>query len=532
MRLADTARLPFRPRPMNGESFRGFMLRLASSYRHESIESFASTQMGFTLPESATPASLAGDKFIKRLAKALAMGADELEDAFRASSSTIPANSKRPVFSDITIRPPRLCPLCIQDGVLQADWQIAHRLHCPKHRVFLVDVCPDCQKPLTWSAKLLSGCPKCNHLWQDSCTDPVGDRGIPFPNANDANAIYEAYMVLAIPGTIEVWERQTFPYDPHHHRERMLLAYGSVYSRRINALVLDALSSRIGEGPAYSRRRLHLRELFSSLVSDTRQPFMLELDEENVLPLTMQKNALPTRVVKAMTRSDKPADICSAKSVAAVLGMRTQQVNLLVDEANLPVLKHTPINRDRLFSLRLLADFLSGLRSASTKLERDGTVTLWQADSISQAFGLQFAILVKWCAQGTVEFELGEDLPLTEIRLSRASLIARCELEFYHDKTGVYSRKQLLKLLRVSDEALDYVSRQGWLPCKGWSALGSEFTKPDVLDFLSRFKIARREALLKGGSVEEAWTQMGKSLFPVFESGANGRLIGIARNHQ
>lgn len=80
------------------------------------------------------------------------------------------------------------------------------------------------------------------------------------------------------------------------------------------------------------------------------------------------------------------------------------------------------------------------------------------------------------------------------------------------------------------DTALGAVSKLGLLPSKRWSTVGAYFDRQVLVNFLRRFRIARREAVLNSIDVHTAWAQIldddGTSLLTRL---GNGHLIGLAR---
>lgn len=65
--------------------------------------------------------------------------------------------------NDFSIGRPRVCPKCLeQNGFCDAFWDISYAQVCPIHGTWMVDVCPKCQKSLSWSRAKVAEC-RCGH---------------------------------------------------------------------------------------------------------------------------------------------------------------------------------------------------------------------------------------------------------------------------------------------------------------------------------------------------------------------------------
>jgi TniQ len=65
---------------------------------------------------------------------------------------------------------PRICPACVrQDGMCVIAWDFALVVACEKHHNVLMDRCPLCQKPLSWTRPSVNTC-RCEHTFDASWT--------------------------------------------------------------------------------------------------------------------------------------------------------------------------------------------------------------------------------------------------------------------------------------------------------------------------------------------------------------------------
>ena len=59
----------------------------------------------------------------------------------------------------IDLKRARICPLCLAEkGIARMAWDLAAVTVCPHHQCRLIDECPTCKSPLTWSRDKLATC--------------------------------------------------------------------------------------------------------------------------------------------------------------------------------------------------------------------------------------------------------------------------------------------------------------------------------------------------------------------------------------
>jgi hypothetical protein len=136
-----TTLMPVRPRPHEGESPRGYLMRVAKANGHRTTHTWLSSQGG----QDASP--------IQRLLGRLALGSDELSKLMgplptRFGPWPLPLGL---VPSDFNHAHRRWCPLCLaQEPVLLGVWEIKLMCVCPRHSVWLVEQCPQCAACQRW----------------------------------------------------------------------------------------------------------------------------------------------------------------------------------------------------------------------------------------------------------------------------------------------------------------------------------------------------------------------------------------------
>ena len=189
-----TDRLLHRPKPIEGESFEGYLLRIAEA------NGYASGRWVTELAGIAGRVScVAGD--VVGLAKLLGHDVADF-DIMRylpspwAGKRRINLFNGRPVNRmAINLDRPRVCPDCLKDGShLRMAWDLAPTAICPDHGTILLDACPSCGKAISWNRSHVCLCHQCGHDLRDAEASPA-----PAP----ANAVRLTRLLLAKAGLAE-----------------------------------------------------------------------------------------------------------------------------------------------------------------------------------------------------------------------------------------------------------------------------------------------------------------------------------------
>jgi TniQ len=68
---------------------------------------------------------------------------------------------------------PRICPACVeQDGICLIGWDFGVVVACQKHQRLLMDRCPLCQHPLSWTRPSVNTC-RCEHTFGSSNSSEI-----------------------------------------------------------------------------------------------------------------------------------------------------------------------------------------------------------------------------------------------------------------------------------------------------------------------------------------------------------------------
>lgn len=133
--------LPYRPDPFEGESWPGYLLRLANSNGLRGLVSIASL-LNMTTERLLRANILEVGNWLNLTEP---LGAEPGGNAYRGH---------------LNMRT-RVCPDCLKEDrtpFLRAAWDSPIKLHCDNHRKLLLDTCPVCSQHLTYERGWVSSC--------------------------------------------------------------------------------------------------------------------------------------------------------------------------------------------------------------------------------------------------------------------------------------------------------------------------------------------------------------------------------------
>ena len=171
-------RLAVRGEPCEGESFRGFVLRLVEANRLAGLKVFFgksgrdfsqwSRSVDHVLLERVSSASGASRETLEHLGGVLTS-----RGMAKWGTLETPLPQR---FSGMERC--KVCPRCVADnGYLQGIWEISMLAACPIHGCKLLYDCPKCDKPLTWTRRTHLHC--CKEAPFDTAqTEQADDRAI------------------------------------------------------------------------------------------------------------------------------------------------------------------------------------------------------------------------------------------------------------------------------------------------------------------------------------------------------------------
>lgn len=161
-----------RPRPVEGESFKGFVLRVASANVRATVNDvFSALEIPYSKKALIVGESKYED-FILALANYLKIPVNVLLDSFEEVSHCKPLVSNLTTLEVCNVR---LCPHCVKEEnpILKEEWRHPHLTHCSVHGCELVDSCPVCAEPLDWNSSIFDGCRHCETSWSNIPMEPT-----------------------------------------------------------------------------------------------------------------------------------------------------------------------------------------------------------------------------------------------------------------------------------------------------------------------------------------------------------------------
>ena len=161
-----------RPRPYQDEDLAGYILRLSQ------VNRYSSPQWIYNLAE--IPQYAANGNFCDRttqdfakLARLLSIEESTLwKMAFREYKSNKVARVKffgrsLPTYNLSKLRA-KVCPCCLKEkSYCRKIWNLIPLTVCPVHHCLLVDICPQCDRPIRWDRSAVNECKYCELDWRD-----------------------------------------------------------------------------------------------------------------------------------------------------------------------------------------------------------------------------------------------------------------------------------------------------------------------------------------------------------------------------
>lgn len=208
------ARLPVTLRPNQGESVRGYVMRLASA------NCYPSPQWVVDLIRKKYSAIFESATFLKGLAHIAGLDEEDV-NVFSLSQLAVPTACRQFTHN-------RVCPKCLVTfKYIDSIWDFRFASACPIHGVYLLDECRECGEPLSWNRAAIDYCDcgasltkvkvrKANNwllyynskIWH-SCGRDVPDFEIPgapdkFLSGLSIKYLCQIYSLMSLHGNIEL----------------------------------------------------------------------------------------------------------------------------------------------------------------------------------------------------------------------------------------------------------------------------------------------------------------------------------------
>lgn len=176
-------KLPVRIRPLEGESFHGYLLRLASQNGYTTYPELANV-LGVDRRIKSCPIENEIMTTAEKIAPILLMEPEEFVSYFNELYSLVWLYSGIRDIRSVYVKQPRLCSACLisdKEPFFRFDWALLPNTHCPAHGKELLDCCPKCEAPLPWNSDVFQGCSSCGFQWNEYDQEESG-----IPTSQDA----------------------------------------------------------------------------------------------------------------------------------------------------------------------------------------------------------------------------------------------------------------------------------------------------------------------------------------------------------
>lgn len=169
---------------MSDESFWGYVTRLSEAngyqFSHWVLKQ-ARIKMSYLFSKHAIP--LQQDLDLSTLARLIGVDVSELLPLTypQAATTEQPSQPKHlfwglPVRRQIiSLQRSKICPACLRESnYCRRLWDLVPLTVCHIHKSLLIDVCPKCNKRITWAREYVCSCP-CGFDWRDISSETLDD---------------------------------------------------------------------------------------------------------------------------------------------------------------------------------------------------------------------------------------------------------------------------------------------------------------------------------------------------------------------
>lgn len=527
-------KLPFRPAPESDESLHGYVLRLTHWYEFPSAARFAREVLDCAVPGCIPLRSVRNDQLLAGLRAAGALAHEEHFCQWGRLNEEHRIFDDRRIVKDISIDQPRICPGCLLDhGYFRYKWQLAHVVECSEHKMPLLGSCPVCASPFKWKSCLFEGCEVCQTAWSDhrnhlTLETSAGEAaGAPA----DLNKLYQAFLHACMPLGHSAWQRPRLEFFPQQHNKLMAIAYGLITDGNYNDQFIAMARGdwhHLPEicGAVLELRASNIRELLCEETSLERGHSTPDISFPEAI-----EPQLPPQHRKLMSEGFEPAWLANTETTGKVLGLTVPDMNQLVDRHLFSCVKGPRLLRDRVFNLFDINNEVRQMFAASQGQTTHLQLTFAEGRSFAERFGLDLKELVLGLQTGQLPFYRNESQNgFQAFAFDRHQLLQFCEERFAELPEKKVSLKEAMTILALPEAALKYLVSKKYLRAE-WATLDKKYSISELRRFLSRFRVARREAAVTGMSIEKCWRRiLSGEARPVLEKLEGGHFLGIAQS--
>lgn len=291
-------------------------------------------------------------------------------------------------YAELVVDFPRICTACIaEEQVMDWRWSIATVARCPKHKLPLIDTCPQCNKPITWDANLFEFCPSCKQPWKletsaqrfaDIELMPLEKKlwpdvdGTIKANATLLSDITFATYVAARPFDMLIQAFSRVPFS-QNHSELVLTGLQLLTSSEHRAKWDKRCKRYLAKFP----KVIHPPALFNHWVNGNyEESSFLKLTSFNERPEYVQK----ARIQYASKRFDEiPRYHVDVFNLAKAVNLDISDVTILFENKTFPMVNKSFVgNHKMMFTKIFNMHFITGLISEFVKTPpyKDGYLTI------------------------------------------------------------------------------------------------------------------------------------------------------------
>jgi len=392
--LSNHNEFPARPRPYQGEYFKGYILRLSAANGRHLIR-----KLGSTIERNILTASLETDRkdyvaFTDYLAPWLRLTGESLRAHF--TDNDVPVIDTSRMVMNITHPNPKICTECFKEEgncYIKHDWMVSHHTHCEKHGTELLDACPCCGIKFDWHACIFIACPNCGLHWEDYCTLPTGipyyqllSRTLePLAKQDYIHKLYSALLSGTRPWDMIYEQLASIPTDAHS----LAPYFERAFSLISNKVAFDQWQKARYERLSSSKELSAFTPSQLSLLSHSTMTFVMPhyLQQSQYIPSKDILDANPYFVKQPRTNVDikeginhavtdnyqKYADIfCDQLNpyiASKLLNLPMGTVNGFINQRLLACANDPNNTTRRILMLSAVNDFLCSIKNRTVKIE-------------------------------------------------------------------------------------------------------------------------------------------------------------------
>lgn len=461
--MSNNIQFPARPRPFNRESFKGYVLRLASVNGRGSIREMAKTINYKIKPQCLVVGTTNYIAFTDVLAPTIEISAEKLR-AYFSPTAPVLTNGYSSI-ENIAFSSPRICVACCQaeeTKYMKTDWLPAHHTHCEVHKTPLLDCCPSCDHVFDWHSDVFDGCPHCGLRWEDYCSLPQ-DIPVYQSTCNDIpdheltkylNQLYNWLQLSVRPFDSMVHQHGCFPVAVKNIRFNFAQAHSLLTDESFRAewhiAKLNTLKHRIDKC-LLSRSQLDQFTHISSKI--------LDVTVSKKLPCQEQANFLPRKLIDLVLPPKDLRLLITIEQAAKLLRLEIKTTQKLALHGSLKSSSIPHALQNKLINLQTINSFLTKFMDKTT-MKKVTDVSKKQLHFKSACKGLKYfncdeADLVEFIMNDDVEvYRQVEktEFSIMDVYINESQLASRLDDFFLPSLTDYISQSRVKEMCGLNSK--------------------------------------------------------------------------------